>query len=164
MPVNMRQDERIEVFSFIASYEGLSGLLIDLDLYVFNKAGELIECQPIWKGKTVVVLSERELSNARVMIGPPIRDSIRGPITMDMITMVSRSGSIQCPRIDRLRFPPCRRQFGGHGSNRAHGVKAENIPTRSTVFYFGRCRRLGDSDSVAPARAFSGLAQRSNVE
>ncbi|MBP1153087.1 MULTISPECIES: hypothetical protein [Methylocaldum] len=85
MPANMRQDERIEVFSFIALYEGLSGLLIDLDLYVFNKAGELIECQPIWKGKTVVALSGRELSNARVMIGPPIRDSIRGPITMDMI-------------------------------------------------------------------------------
>ncbi|HYE35457.1 hypothetical protein [Methylocaldum sp.] len=60
-------------------------MLIDLDLYVFSEAGELIDCESLWKGKAVMALFEEDLSDARIMIGPPIRDSIRGPITMDMI-------------------------------------------------------------------------------
>jgi hypothetical protein len=85
MSVNLWQDERVEVFSFSVSYEGLSGLLIDLDLYVFNRAGELIDCQPLWNGKTTMALSAQELGAARFMIAPPIREAIRKPIMMDMI-------------------------------------------------------------------------------
>jgi hypothetical protein len=85
MSASLWCDEGSEVFSFSASYEGLCGMLIDLDLYIFDKAGELIDGQPLWKGSAAVALSAEELRGARLMIGPPIRDSIRGPITMDMI-------------------------------------------------------------------------------
>ncbi|CAI8850224.1 hypothetical protein [Methylocaldum szegediense] len=85
MSANLWQEDPIEDFSFSVSYEGLGGLLIDLDLYVFNRAGELIDCQPIWNGKTSVALSAQELSEARFMIAPPIRASIRKPIMKDMI-------------------------------------------------------------------------------
>jgi hypothetical protein len=85
MAAYLQEEERIEVFSFLTSFEGICGLLIDLDLYVFNKVGELIDCQPIWNGKASVALSEKELIEARIMIGPPIRVSIRRAIMQDMI-------------------------------------------------------------------------------
>lgn len=85
MSANLWLDEKIETFSFSASYEGVCGMLIDLDLYIFNAVGEVLDSQPLWKGNAVVALSEEELRDARVMIGPPIHDSIRGPITMDTI-------------------------------------------------------------------------------
>lgn len=85
MSAYLQHEERIDVFSFLASFEGICGLLIDLDLYVFNKAGELIDCQPIWNGKAAVALSGKELREAQIMIGPPISVSVRRPIMQAMI-------------------------------------------------------------------------------
>ncbi|MGX2041876.1 hypothetical protein ACWJKU_17365 [Methylocaldum sp. MU1018] len=85
MSADLWLDERTETFSFAASFEGVCGLLIDLDLYIFSGEGELIDSQPLRRGRAVAALSEEELRGARMMIGPPIRDSMRGPVTMDAI-------------------------------------------------------------------------------
>jgi hypothetical protein len=80
-----RLSKGIETFSFSVSYESLCGMLINLDLYIFGEAGELIAHQPLWKGKAVITLSDEELGGARIMVGFPADESVCGPITMDVI-------------------------------------------------------------------------------
>jgi len=77
--------EDMKVFSFLPSYEGTQGLVVEIRLYVFNDQGALIDSQPEWKGRVSIALTEEELKKARILIAPPADRLLTQPITLESI-------------------------------------------------------------------------------
>lgn len=62
----------IDVFSFATSFESVYSVMLNVELYVFDCNGELIDHQPVWRGKANVPMTEEELISAQIFVGPAL--------------------------------------------------------------------------------------------
>ena len=69
--------------SFVPSFEGIHGILAEIQVYIFDEDGELIDKQAVRKGRAVIPLAAKTQRRARVAIGPRVDDRLSGPITLE---------------------------------------------------------------------------------
>ncbi|WP_045224960.1 hypothetical protein [Methyloterricola oryzae] len=62
----------IDVFSFSIAFESIFSVMLNVELYVFDGDGLLIDHQPVWRGKANVPMTEDELVSAQIFVGPAL--------------------------------------------------------------------------------------------
>lgn len=71
--------------SFVVSFEGVHGILVDIHVYVFDTCGALIGRQVVRRGRAVIPMDSRCHGQARVVLAPSVDDLIHGPVTLSSI-------------------------------------------------------------------------------
>jgi len=74
MNSSLSKNRDYKLIAFYPTYENIHALLADIHLYVFGQDGKLIESQAVRQEKVVIAVTEDELRNAKIVIGPPLDD------------------------------------------------------------------------------------------
>ena len=75
--------DEFEVFTFRPTFEHVHGVIANYYVYIFDESGELIEGEPMRGGKCQIALTDHELRNARIALGPSFEDFQGAPVMLD---------------------------------------------------------------------------------
>ncbi|WP_145998748.1 hypothetical protein [Methyloterricola oryzae] len=85
MNMNPRPQSEARQVSLVVSFEGVHGILVEIQAYMFDATGTLMARAPVRKSRAVFSLSDDLEKQVYVVIAPPVDEAVDGPVTLAKI-------------------------------------------------------------------------------